>query len=61
MKTRCDKTKKQIEELAKQNGRYVEFMKDGTIYTADIYEGTDGHRFETIKEAIEWELGYNRN
>lgn len=61
MKTRYNKTRKRIEELVKQNGRYVEYMKDGTIITADIFEGTDGHRFETIEDAIEWELGYNRN
>lgn len=48
----------ELERLARKNGRYVSTLKDGTIVTADFYEGCDAHYSDTVEEAIEWERRY---
>ena len=49
-----------LEYICMKNGRYLSFGSDGTIYTGDKYEGTDGRSFKDEEEAIRWETGYRR-
>lgn len=48
--------KSELQKICKKCGRYVIFGKK--IYTGDLYEGTDGHTFNNIEDAIKWESGY---
>lgn len=50
-------------ELTHINGRYIAFAGSDEppyfeIVTADLYGFGDEQYFKTIKDAIEWELGY---
>lgn len=49
--------------LTNKNGRYIAFADSDEppyleIVTADIYGYGDEHYCKTLKDAIEWELGY---
>lgn len=53
-----DRKKKALQDLCRKNGRVFDQAADGTIYTMNQYDGTDGHFFPDISSAISWEAGY---
>lgn len=53
-----DRKKKVLQDLCSRNGRAFCIDPDGTIYTIDKYEGTDGQSFPDMDAAINWEAGY---
>lgn len=50
----------ELKELCAINGRAIARTDKGKLFTFDIYEGTDKQMFTTVKEAIDWEKGYQR-
>ena len=53
-----DRKKKSLQDLCRKNGRVFAQAADGTIYTMNKYDGTEGHFFPDIGSAITWEAGY---
>ena len=52
------KEKTVLQDLCRINGRIYDEATDGTVYTMNQYDGTDGHFFPDATSAISWEAGY---